>query len=54
MTTPSATPPDTAYRVWTALHESVTGQDRRRALHAAIDLGPDRRLRNPGLPTRQA
>ena len=29
MTTRSATPPDTASRVWTALHESVTGQDRR-------------------------
>src|ERR1039457_4086952 len=40
MTTRSATPPDTASRVWTALHESVTGQDRRRALHAALDLGP--------------
>ena len=40
MTTRSATPPDTASRVWTALHEFVTGQDRRRALHAALDLGP--------------
>ena len=40
MTTRPATPPDTASRVWTALHESVTGQDRRRALHAALDLGP--------------
>ena len=40
MTTGSAVPPDTASRVWTALHESVTGQDRRRALHAALDLGP--------------
>jgi DNA-binding transcriptional ArsR family regulator len=40
MTTRSATPPDTASRVWTALHEFVTGQDRRRALNAALDLGP--------------
>ncbi len=40
MTTRSATPPDTASRVWTALYELVTGQDRRRALHTALDLGP--------------
>ncbi len=40
MTARSATPPDTASRVWTALHEFVTGQDRRRALRAALDLGP--------------
>jgi DNA-binding MarR family transcriptional regulator len=40
MTTRSATPPDTASRVWTALHEFVTEQDRRRALRAALDLGP--------------
>jgi DNA-binding MarR family transcriptional regulator len=40
MTTRSATPPDTASRVWSALHKFVTGQDRRRALHAALDLGP--------------
>jgi DNA-binding MarR family transcriptional regulator len=40
MTTRSATPSDTASRVWTALHEFVAGQDRRRALHAALDLGP--------------
>jgi len=39
MTTRSATPPDTASRVWSALHEFVTGQDRRRALHAALGLG---------------
>jgi DNA-binding MarR family transcriptional regulator len=26
--------------VWSALHEFVTGQDRRRALRAALDLGP--------------
>lgn len=37
MTTP---PPGTASRVWTALHEYVTGQDRRRALRAALGLGP--------------
>jgi len=42
MTTRSATPPDTAVRVWTALHEFVAGQDRRRALRAALDLGPAR------------
>jgi DNA-binding MarR family transcriptional regulator len=40
MTARSATPPDTATRVWTALHDFVTGQDRRRALRAAHDLGP--------------
>ena len=40
MTTRSATPPDTASRVWTALYEFVTGQDRRRALRAALELGP--------------
>jgi DNA-binding MarR family transcriptional regulator len=40
MTTGPAVPPDTASRVWRALHEFVTGQDRRRALHAALDLGP--------------
>jgi DNA-binding MarR family transcriptional regulator len=40
MTTRSATQPDTASRVWTALHEFVTGQDRRRALQAALGLGP--------------
>jgi DNA-binding MarR family transcriptional regulator len=40
MTTRPAVPPDTASRVWTALHEFVTRQDRRRALHAALDLGP--------------
>jgi DNA-binding MarR family transcriptional regulator len=39
MTTRSATQPDTASRVWIALHEFVTGQDRRRALRAALDLG---------------
>ena len=39
MSTRSATAPDTASRVWTALHEFVTGQDRRRALRAALDLG---------------
>jgi DNA-binding MarR family transcriptional regulator len=40
MTTGPATPTDTASRVWCALQEFVTGQDRRRALHAALDLGP--------------
>jgi DNA-binding MarR family transcriptional regulator len=40
MSTRSATPPDDASRVWTALHEFVSGQDRRRALRAALDLGP--------------
>ncbi len=40
MSTRSATPPDTASRVWSALHEFVSGQDRRRALRAALDLGP--------------
>ena len=40
MTTRPAAPPDAASRVWTALHELVTGHDRRRALHAALDLGP--------------
>ena len=40
MTTPPPVPPGTASRVWTALHEYVTGQDRRRALRAALDLGP--------------
>ncbi|MGO9977086.1 MAG: MarR family winged helix-turn-helix transcriptional regulator [Solirubrobacteraceae bacterium] len=40
MTPRPATPPDTASRVWIALHEFVAGQDRRRALRAALDLGP--------------
>ncbi len=40
MTTQSTTPSDTASRVWSAMHEFVTGQDRRRALRAALDLGP--------------
>lgn len=34
------TPPADASRVWTALYEYVTGQDRRRALRAALNLGP--------------
>ena len=43
MTTGSArSPDDTASRVWSAMHDFVTGQDRRRALHAALDLGPAR------------
>jgi DNA-binding MarR family transcriptional regulator len=40
VTTPPPASPGTASRVWTALHEYVTGQDRRRALRAALDLGP--------------
>jgi DNA-binding MarR family transcriptional regulator len=32
----------TASRVWTALNEFVTAQDRRRTLRAALDLGPRR------------
>jgi DNA-binding MarR family transcriptional regulator len=40
MSTRSATPPDIASRVWSALHEFVSGQDRRRALRVALDLGP--------------
>lgn len=32
-------PPD-ASRVWAGLHEYVAGQDRRRALRAALNLGP--------------
>jgi DNA-binding MarR family transcriptional regulator len=40
MTTRSTVPPDTASRVWTALYELVTGEDRRRALRGALDLGP--------------
>jgi len=40
VTTRPPAPPGTASRVWTALHEYVTGQDRRRALRAALDLGP--------------
>ena len=53
MSTRSARPPDAASRLWVALHECVTGQDRRAALRAAHDLGPDRRLRDPGLPVRR-
>lgn len=40
MTTQSATATSTASRVWAALYEFVTGQDRRGALRAALDLGP--------------
>ena len=32
--------PDVASRVWIALHDFVNGQDRRRALHTALGLGP--------------
>jgi DNA-binding MarR family transcriptional regulator len=42
MNTRSATTPDTASRVWSALHELVTTQDRRHALRAALDLGPSK------------
>ena len=38
MTTPSAG----ASRVWAALHEFVIEHDRRRALRAALDLGPSK------------
>ncbi|HEX3617992.1 MAG TPA: MarR family transcriptional regulator [Solirubrobacteraceae bacterium] len=31
---------DAASQVWIALHEFVTGQDRRRALRTALNLGP--------------
>ena len=44
MTTQSATPDpsssEAASRVWSALHEFVTGQDRRHAVRAALDLSP--------------
>lgn len=40
MNTRATTPPDTATRVWTAMHELVTEHDRRRALRNALDLGP--------------
>jgi DNA-binding MarR family transcriptional regulator len=40
MSTRPVTLPDTPSRVWVALHEFVTGEDRRRALRAALDLGP--------------
>jgi DNA-binding MarR family transcriptional regulator len=36
----STTPTDAASRVWIALHNFVAVQDRRRALRAALDLGP--------------
>ncbi len=39
MTTRPTMTPDTASRAWSALREFVTGQDRRRALRAALDLG---------------
>lgn len=35
-----AASPDAAARVWAALHEFVSGQDRRRALRGALGLGP--------------
>ncbi len=40
MSARAAAPPDKASRAWRAMHEFVTGQDRRRALRAALDLGP--------------
>jgi DNA-binding MarR family transcriptional regulator len=40
MTTRSIKATETASRVWAALYEFVAGQDRRRALRAALDLGP--------------
>ena len=40
MNTRASTPPDTATRVWTAMHELFTEHDRRRALRNALDLGP--------------
>jgi DNA-binding MarR family transcriptional regulator len=40
MSRQSASPPEAAFRVWSALHEFVAGQDRRRALRAALNLGP--------------
>ena len=43
MTTRSATPPDTASRVWIALHEFVTGRERQGDLHSALSVF-DRKL----------
>lgn len=40
MSTRSTTATDTASRVWMALQEFVVGQDRRRVLRVALDLGP--------------
>ena len=40
MSTRPTTTPDSASRVWVALHEFVAGHDRRRTLRAALDLGP--------------
>ncbi|MBN9619549.1 MAG: MarR family transcriptional regulator [Actinobacteria bacterium] len=40
MTTRTSRAPEAASRVWIALHEFVTGQDRRAALRAALGLGP--------------
>jgi DNA-binding MarR family transcriptional regulator len=40
MTPGSTVDTETASRVWAALHTFVTGQDRRRALRDALDLGP--------------
>jgi hypothetical protein len=46
MTTRSASPPDTASRVWIALHEFVTGRERQVSFHSALSVF-DRRLRSP-------
>lgn len=40
MTSRPAVPPTTASRVWVDMHEFVTQQDRRRALHGQLALGP--------------
>ena len=40
MSSRATTSSDVASRVWVALGEFVTGQDRRRALRSALDLGP--------------
>jgi hypothetical protein len=52
MTTRSATPPDTASRVWIALHEFVTGWERKGDLHSALSVF-DRTLRSPANRIRQ-
>ena len=52
MTTRSATPPDTASRVWIALHEFVTGRERQGALHSALSVF-DRKLCSAAKRIRQ-
>lgn len=39
MNAPTSTPSDTATRVWTAMQQLVTENDRRRALRNALELG---------------